>query len=90
RTGAGRPWSSAWRGFPFLLRIDGHPAGFALVKRIMDAPATFDMGEFFIARQYRHRGFGKSAATTLFDRFAGGWEVRQMPGNTPAQAFWRK
>ncbi|MEO8316789.1 MAG: GNAT family N-acetyltransferase [Bradyrhizobium sp.] len=90
RTGARRAWPSAWRGFPFLLRIDGHPAGFALLKRIMDTPATFDMGEFFIARQYRRLGFGKSVATTLFDCFAGAWEVREMPMNTPAQAFWRK
>ena len=90
RTGARRAWPSAWRGFPFLLRIDGHPAGFALVKRIMGTPATFDMGEFFIARQYRRLGFGKSVAINLFDRFAGAWEVRQMPMNTPAQAFWRK
>jgi predicted acetyltransferase len=48
------------------------------------------MGEFFIARQHRRQGFGNSVATTLFDRFAGAWEVREMPMNTPAQAFWRK
>ena len=89
RTGTKR-WPTAWRGFPFLLRIDGHPAGFALVKRVRDTPATFDMGEFFIARQYRRLGFGKSVATRLFDRFAGAWEVRELPMNLPAQAFWRK
>lgn len=90
RTGTTRTWPVAWQGFPFLLRIDGHPAGFALVKRTSDAPATFDMGEFFIARQYRRLKFGNSVATTLFDRFAGAWEVREMPVNAPAQAFWRK
>ena len=89
RTGTKRTWPTAWQGFPLLLRIDGHPAGFALVKRITDTPATFDMGEFFIARQYRRLGFGSSVATTLFDRFAGAWDVREMPMNTPAQAFWR-
>jgi predicted acetyltransferase len=26
----------------------------------------------------------------LFDRFAGLWEVREMPANGPAQAFWRR
>jgi predicted acetyltransferase len=47
------------------------------------------MGEFFIARQYRRLGFGKSVATALFDNFGGFWEVREMPTNGPAQAFWR-
>jgi predicted acetyltransferase len=67
RTGTRRTWPTGWRGFPFLLRIDGHPAGFALVKRMRDTPATFDMGEFFIARQYRRLGFGSSVASMLFD-----------------------
>ena len=89
RTGARRQWPSAWFGFPFLLRMDGHPAGFALVKRTSDTPSTFDMGEFFIGRQYRRLGFGKRVATTLFDNFGGFWEVREMPTNSPAQAFWR-
>jgi predicted acetyltransferase len=61
-----------------------------LVKRVSDTPPTFDMGEFFIARQYRRRVFGNSVASTLFDRFAGFWEVREMPANKPAQTFWRR
>jgi len=85
-----RVWPPNWRGFPFLIRIDGHPAGFALVKRINDAPPTFDMGEFFIARQYRRQGLGRRAATKLFDSLPGHWEVREMPANAPAQTFWRR
>src|SRR5262249_46315244 len=38
-TAAPHAWPSAWRGFPFLLRVDGHPAGFALVKRVSAGPA---------------------------------------------------
>ena len=90
RSGGRFAWPPSWRGFPFLVRIDGHPAGFALVKRMSDAPALFDMGEFFVARQYRRRGVGQHLATTLFDRLAGRWEVREMPANKPAQAFWRR
>ncbi len=90
----GRPgqhvWPPAWRGFPFLVRIDGHPAGFALVKQVSDAPPTFDMGEFFVARQYRRQGIGQRVAVHLFDKFPGRWEVREMPSNKPAQAFWRR
>ena len=83
-------WPSTWRGFPFLIRVDGHPAGFALVKRISENPLTFDMGEFFIARRHRRQGIGQRVAAALFDRFPGRWEVREMPANQPAQAFWRR
>jgi predicted acetyltransferase len=85
-----RKWLPDWRGFPFLIRFEGHPAGFALVKRILQQPLTFDMGEFFIGRQHRRLGLGRRAATALFDRFEGDWEVREMPSNTAAQAFWRR
>jgi predicted acetyltransferase len=90
KAGAQRVWPSAWCGFPFLVRIDGHPAGFALVKRVSDTPQTFDMGEFFIGRQHRRRGIGQRVAAKLFDSFAGCWEVRELPANQPAQAFWRR
>jgi predicted acetyltransferase len=90
----GRPgkhvWPPGWRGFPFLIRIDGHPAGFALVKQVNDTPPTFDMGEFFIARQYRRQRIGQRVAVDLFSKFSGHWEVREMPSNRPAQAFWRR
>jgi len=89
-TPAAGAWPPLWRGFPFLLRIDGRPGGFALVKRLGTGPATFDMGEFFVVRQHRRRGIGRRAATWLFDCLAGSWEVRQMPTNAPAQGFWRR
>jgi predicted acetyltransferase len=88
--GAAAPDASVWCGFPFLLRLDGHPAGFALVRRVSAAPLTFDMGEFFVARQHCRHGIGRRAATALFDTFGGCWEVRQLPANTPAQQFWRR
>jgi predicted acetyltransferase len=83
-----RPWPSEWRGFPFLCRLGGHPAGFALV--VQQEPGRFDMGEFFTARQHRRHGLGRHLATAMFDRFAGHWEVREMLSNTGAQAFWRR
>jgi len=83
-------WPSAWRGFPFLIRVDGRPGGFALVKRLSAAPATFDMGEFFIVPRHRRRGIGGRAAIWLFDCLAGSWEVREMPANAPAKGFWRQ
>ena len=88
--------ASYWSGpdaserFPFLVRADGKLAGFALVRRIVVNPDTYDMGEFFILRKYRRSGIGRFVARTLFDRFAGAWEVRELPTNAAAQAFWRR
>jgi len=88
--------ASYWSGpdaserFPFLVRADGKLAGFALVRRIVVDPDTYDVGEFFILRKYRRSGIGRFVARTLFDRFAGAWEVRELPANAAAQAFWRR
>ena len=70
---------------PFLFRVDGQWAGFALVR----AGAPHDMAEFFVMRKYRRRGVGKDAARALFSRFPGAWQVRQMSQNRAATTFWR-
>ena len=81
-------WPAEWRGHPFLVRADEMLAGFALVKQLSDT--AFDMGEFFILRKYRRTGLGAHVACAMFDRFAGTWDVRELPPNLAAQAFWRK
>jgi predicted acetyltransferase len=48
------------------------------------------MGEFFVLRKYRRSGLGRQLASGLFERFAGTWEVRELPSNTAAQTFWRR
>lgn len=85
-----RPWPADWTGFAFLLRIDGNPAGFALVTRQQKKPAVYDMAEFFVARQYRRQHAGERLAHAMFDRFTGQWIVREMLSNVNAQAFWRR
>ena len=47
-----------------------------------------DVAEFFVLRKYRRIGVGRRAARLLFDQFPGQWEVRQLPANTAATAFW--
>ncbi|HMI87143.1 MAG TPA: GNAT family N-acetyltransferase [Polyangiaceae bacterium] len=78
---------------PFLIRVDATLAGFALVQersRLTDQEGVRDMAEFFVMRRYRRRGVGVRAASLLFDRFQGPWEVRQRPENRDATAFWRR
>lgn len=77
----------------FLLRVDGHPAGFALVTRhasyLGDGEANL-LAEFFVVRRHRRRGVGERAAVELFGRFPGRWELRTLPANAGAIAFWRR
>lgn len=86
-----RYWREEGR-FPFLVKVDGHLAGFALVSRgsrISDDPRVWDMAEFFIVRRYRKRGIGAAVAREVWRHFPGAWEVRVLETNRPALSFWK-
>ncbi len=77
----------------FLVYVDGHLAGFALVRgysQLTDDPAVHDLLDFFIMRKYRGRGVGSAVARSIFDRFPSQWEVRAHMRNQAAQTFWRR
>lgn len=83
-------WSEAAR-HPFLLRVDGKWAGFALVKRgseISGDANVWDVAEFFVVRGYRKHGVGTDAAQQVWRMFPGRWEVRVMESNEGAMHFW--
>ena len=88
-------WHGCWSGVrtPYLLRVDDHLAGFAIISRgsrLAPAPEVHDLAEFFVVRRYRRQGVGTRAAAELFGLHRGTWEVRQRAGNAAARAFWRK
>lgn len=86
-------WFSDPTAQPFVILADGQRAGFALVARPPDFPrrtADYRMAEFFVVHQVRRRGVGAGAATLLFTRFAGQWEVVEDEYNRAAIAFWRR
>lgn len=77
--------------FPFLVRSDGRLAGFALVSRgsvITGSPEVWDLSEFFVVRGLRRLGIGRLAASAVFTRFPGAWEVRALDRNKGAAEFW--
>lgn len=83
-------WTDPTR-LPFLVRVDGRPAGFALIARgseISGDPKVWDVSEFFVVRRHRRRGVGVAVAHELWRRHPGRWEVRVMENNVPAIAFW--
>jgi predicted acetyltransferase len=84
-------WSEPARRFPFLVRVDGRIAGFALATRGSPAsenPDDFDVAEFFVTRRYRRAGVGRTAAFCLWDTFPVRWIVRVSEGNIAGCRFW--
>jgi len=85
-----RYWEEPDR-FPFVVRSDGKLAGFVFVNKATYIPSNeWAIGEFFIMRKYRRRGIGKQAAFSIFDKYLGKWEVREIEANKEAHQFWIK
>lgn len=77
--------------FPFIVLIEGHYAGFALVDAYVKVGASgYWMDQFFILKKYRKRGVGRALAFDVFSQMSGKWEVGQMTENVAAQAFRRR
>ena len=76
---------------PFLVRADGHIAGFVLVNRwsALDRPLDSAVAEFFVLRKYRRARVGVRAARLVFSRSRGRWEVPVAAYNEEALLFWR-
>lgn len=84
-------WIDLPNKFPYLIKVEQHYAGFALVKRNpTETQDYFSMAEFFVLRKYRLNRIGEAAAIELFRRHPGNWEVFQRIANKPAQLFWKK
>ena len=88
-------WFSNDQSHPLLIAKGADPVGFALVTRPRIAAAgeqaaDYRMSEFFVRKQYRRAGMGRDAATLIFDRFAGNWEIVEYQRNPGAVAFWRR
>jgi predicted acetyltransferase len=43
-----------------------------------------------VLRKFRRLGVGRDAATLIFNRFAGQWEVTEYVRNPGAVSFWRQ
>jgi predicted acetyltransferase len=76
--------------YPFIVRVDGQLAGFALVNQSTNFPGSkYCLAEFFILRKYRKQGIGRKVALHLFDLFCGCWEIYQGHVNPIAKQFWK-
>lgn len=83
-------WTEPYR-HPYLIRVAGQLAGFALVNRHnVSGEDCRSIAEFFVMRKYRGQGIGEYAATYIFGLWPGRWEVAQIASHPGSSAFWRK
>lgn len=82
--------------FPFLIRVNCIPAGFALVSTPPYVPAgeqvEYFLHEFFLMRPFRGKGIAQQAAKYVFDSFSGRWALHTNPTgrNMHTRRFWRQ
>ena len=92
--GMGAWWREPDRIFPYLIRVDGVPAGFNLVVARPRLPsgidADFVVHEFFVAHPFRGTGAGERAAHLGFELHPGTWEIVTYPNHPRGIAFWRR
>ena len=81
-------WSEPGR-HAFLIRSNGRPVGFALIRdpRSTDS-ALHQLAEFYIEPESRRLGIGRRAAAAIWQRFPGQWEVQVHARNSAAVQFW--
>lgn len=82
-----RYWSEPDRD-PFVILADRRNAGFALVRDV-DPGVLHEMAEFYVVPALRRQGVGRRAATLLFERFGGRWQLQFAVANAKARSFWR-
>src|SRR6478609_6169454 len=71
----------------YVVERDGGPAGFVLVRGLVDPPLR--IAEFFVVRAARRNGVGRAAALRLLELHPGRWEIAFQDENPQAARFWR-
>jgi predicted acetyltransferase len=84
-------WFGDRSGVPLVILKAAEPVGFAMVARTSTPQGTrYRMAEFFITRNARRLGIGRSAVQLILNRFAGRWEITEYLRNPDAVSFWRR
>jgi len=78
--------------WPYFILGDGEVIGFAFVNTVSPSGrgTDFSIAEFYIQPCARGNGYGLAAATELFRKHEGVWELSVMAANKRAQSFWPK
>ena len=83
-------WKEVGR-YPYCLLAGDIWAGFGLINRhTLSADDAHAIAEFYVAPEYRRKGYGMSFAEELLSLHPGHWEISHFAGNLPAHYFWKK
>ena len=76
----------------FFLYEEKTLVGFAMIHPYSNMGEDPDhvLAEFTIFPTYRRRHYATAAASRIFDRFKGRWEIKYNEKNTAAKALWNK
>lgn len=79
------------KAFACYLHDDDTISGFALVNKVgLGKTVDWNMGEFFIAKEFRRQYIGRNFALNIFRNLPGEWQVPVLPKNKNAIQFWRE
>ena len=79
-------WEEADR-HPYLFNCSEKIAGFALVSKEGD---HYEMAEFYVLPEFRHRGVGTACAADIFRKHAGHWRIGFNRQNQASRQLWKK
>ncbi len=83
-----------WRdssAIALVIRYEGRVAGFVLIDSHShrdNGHVERNMGEFFVARQFRHCGIADEALRQVLSTYPGRWEAAVLERNRIARSFW--
>jgi predicted acetyltransferase len=80
--------------FPYLIVVDGIPAGFCLVGsgRYVPKEVAYFVYETFLLSPFRGKGVSYEAILSIFSKHTGKWRLftHSTENNERAKAFWHK
>ncbi|MFE4711625.1 GNAT family N-acetyltransferase [Paenibacillus sp. NPDC056722] len=87
-------WEKPGCLYPFLMKVDNIPTGFALIATPPHCSEGTDyfVNDFFLLQPFRGNGIAEHAAVQVFDHFKGQWELFTNPSerNIVGHKFWRR
>lgn len=75
--------------YPYFIEVNNEVAGFSLIRHYPDNPDLLDMGQFFVLGHFAGQQIGQQAFLQSLKRHSGSWQVRVLPNNQRAIAFWQ-
>lgn len=79
--------------FPYVIEVEGVPAGMALVLGPLHAAAVGEacdrvVYDYYVEDRWRGKGVARAAAHRLFDECPGRWAISVIEANHRATGFW--